>query len=191
MGSPRSGSTRPPVGSEAFKQLLLARLVEPTNKLDSIRVLEEMGFPAPAYQRLKRRLSSYAEPQWRRRLAAACAGHVSLGPSTLVLYDISTLYFETDQGDRFRKPGYSKERPLEPQITIGALTDTRGFPLLVEAFEGNKTETRTLTPSIISFMAAYHLPEVIAVADAGMISDSKPEGVDWGRVEVHHRAEDP
>lgn len=131
-----------------------------------------MGFPAPAYRTLKRRLSSYAEPQWRRRLAAACAGHVSLGPGTLVLYDVSTLYFETDQGDGFREPGYSKERRLEPQITIGLLTDARGFPLLVEAFEGNKAETRTLIPSIVSFMAAYHLPEVIVVADAGMISDS-------------------
>ena len=40
-----------------------------------------------------------------------------LGPATLVLYDVSTLYFETDAGDGFREPGFSKERRLEPQIT--------------------------------------------------------------------------
>ena len=34
-----------------------------------------------------------------------------------------TLYFETDQGDGFREPGFSKERRLEPLITIGLLTD--------------------------------------------------------------------
>ncbi len=39
-----------------------------------------------------------------------------------MLYDVSTLYFETDQGDGFREPGFSKERRLEPQITIGLLT---------------------------------------------------------------------
>jgi hypothetical protein len=37
----------------------------------------------------------------------------------LVLYDVSTLYFETDVGDGFREPGFSKERRLDPQITIG------------------------------------------------------------------------
>jgi hypothetical protein len=37
----------------------------------------------------------------------------------LVLHDVSTLYFETDAGDGFREPGFSKERRLEPQITIG------------------------------------------------------------------------
>lgn len=131
-----------------------------------------MGIPAPSYRTIGRRLPVFAKPQWRRRLAAACAAHVNLSPATLVLYDVSTLYFETDQGDGFRESGYSKERRLEPQITIGLLTDARGFPLLVEAFEGNKAETTTLIPSITSFMAAHRLPEVIVVADAGMLSDS-------------------
>lgn len=157
---------------EVFRQLVLTRLIGPTSKLDSIWVLEEMGIPAPSYRTIERRLPVFAKPQWRCRLAAACAAHVNLSPATLVLYDVSTLYFETDQGDGFRESGYSKERRLEPQITIGLLTDARGFPLLVEAFEGNKAETTTLIPSITSFMAAHRLPEVIVVADAGMLSDS-------------------
>src|SRR5215207_9622796 len=40
--------------------------------------------------------------------------------------------------------GFSKERRLEPQITLGLLTDASGFPLTVEAFEGNKAETATM-----------------------------------------------
>ena len=68
------------------------------------------------------------------------------GRRRLVLYDVSTLYFETDAGDGFREPGFSKERRLEPQITIGLLTDAAGFPLMVEAFEGNKAETTTMLP---------------------------------------------
>lgn len=62
---------------------------------------------------------------------------------SLVLYDVSTLYFETHTGDGFREPGFSKERRLEPQITIGLLTDATGFPLALEAFEGNKAECDT------------------------------------------------
>jgi len=36
---------------------------------------------------------------------------------------VATLYFETDEGNGFREPGYSKERRLEPQIIIGLLTE--------------------------------------------------------------------
>jgi hypothetical protein len=73
---------------------------------------------------------------------------------------VSTLYFETDQGDGFREPGFSKERWLEPQITIGLLTGQDRFSLMVSAFEGNKAETKTMLPVIQAFMAADRLPDV-------------------------------
>jgi hypothetical protein len=95
-----------------------------------------------------------------------------LGPASLVLFDVSTLYFETDAGDGFREPGFSKERRLEPQITLGLLTDAAGFPLAVEAFEGNKAETATMLPVINAFKAAHRLSDVTVVADAGMISEA-------------------
>jgi hypothetical protein len=113
---------------EVFRALVLARVVEPVSKLDTIRVLEEIGVSAPRYRTIRRRLPVYATEEWRQRLAAACAAQVGLGPATLVLYDVTTLYFETDEGDGFREPGFSKERRLEPQITVGLLTDVRGFP---------------------------------------------------------------
>jgi Transposase DDE domain len=95
-----------------------------------------------------------------------------------VLYDVSTLYFETDAGDGFREPGFSKERRLEPQITIGLLTDAAGFPLMVEAFEGNAAETTTMLPTIRAFMAAHQLADVTVVADAGMISEANKRAIE-------------
>jgi Transposase DDE domain len=159
-------------GDEVFAGLVLARIIEPTSKLDSARVLEEAGISAPSYRTLLRRLPVYAKGSWRQKLAAACAGHAALGPASLVLYDVSTLYFETDAGDGFREPGFSKERRLDPQITIGLLTDASGFPLMVSAFEGNKAETKTMLPVIEGFMAAHQLPDVTVVADAGMVSEA-------------------
>jgi hypothetical protein len=106
-------------GDEVFRQLVLARIIEPTSKRDSLRVLEEAGVAAVSYPTLNRRLLVYARDFWRRGLAAACAAHAALGPASLVMYDVSTLYFETDHGDGFREPGFSKERRLDPQITIG------------------------------------------------------------------------
>jgi hypothetical protein len=95
-----------------------------------------------------------------------------------VLYDVSTLYFETGQGDGFREPGFSKERRLEPQITIGLLAGQDGFPLMVSAFEGNKAETKTMLPVIKAFMAAHRLPDVTVVADAGMISEANQKAIE-------------
>jgi hypothetical protein len=165
-------------GDAVFAQLVLARIIEPTSKLDSARVLEETGISRPSYRTLLRRLPVYAKQAWRQRLSAACAGHAGLGPASLVLYDVSTLYFETDAGDGFREPGFSKERRLDPQITIGLLTDAAGFPLMVSAFEGNKAETKTMLPVIQSFMAAHQLPDVTVVADAGMVSEASQKQIE-------------
>jgi hypothetical protein len=163
---------------EVFRQLVLARIIEPTSKLDSVRVLEEVGVPAASYPTMNRRLRVYSTDGWRESLAAACARQVGLGPATLVLFDVTTLYFETDAGDGFREPGFSKERRLEPQITVGLLTDATGFPLMVNAFEGNRAETLTMLPTIKAFMAAHGLRDVVIVADAGMVSEANMRAIE-------------
>ena len=165
-------------GDEVFAQLVLARIIEPSSKLDSLRVLQEAGAGGPSYATLKRRLPAYARQEWRERLSAACAAHARLGPASLVLYDVSTLYFEIGAGDGFREPGFSKERRLEPQITIGLLTGQDGFPLMISAFEGNKAETKTMLPVIEAFIAAHRLPDVTVVADAGMISEANQKAIE-------------
>ena len=43
-------------GDEVFRQLVLARIIEPVSKLDSLRALEEAGISAPSYRILLRRL---------------------------------------------------------------------------------------------------------------------------------------
>ena len=159
-------------GDEVFRDLVLARIIEPTSKADSLRVLAETGVEPVDYRTVTRRLPIFAKPAVRQALSAACAARAGLGPASLVLYDVSTLYFETDTGDGFREPGFSKERRLDSQITIGLLTDASGFPLAVEAFEGNKAETATMLPVINAFKAAHNLSDVTVVADAGMISEA-------------------
>jgi DDE family transposase len=78
---------------------------------------------------------------------------------------------------QIRRRHNSKERRLNPQITIGLLTDAAGFPLTVATFEGNKAETATMLPVINAFMAAYRLAEVTVVADAGMISEANQTAI--------------
>jgi hypothetical protein len=81
-----------------FRELVLARIIEPASKLDSARVLEEAGVVPASYPTVNRRLWVYATGSWREKLSAACVARAGLGPASLVLYDVSTLYFETDAG---------------------------------------------------------------------------------------------
>jgi transposase len=87
-----------------------------------------------------------------------------------VLYDVTTLYFEVQEEDTYRKPGLSKERRLEPQIVIGLLVDQYGFPLGLHSFEGNTAETKTILPVIEAFQAQHGLTKTTIVADAAMLS---------------------
>ena len=72
------------------RALVLARVIEPVSKLDSLRVLHEAGVGPPSYATVKRCLPVFAEESWRQALAAACAEHAGLSPASLMLYDVST-----------------------------------------------------------------------------------------------------
>ena len=79
-------------GDEVFRALTLARIIEPTSKLDSLRVLAEAGVKPPSYRTVERRLPGYGKEAWRSGLAASCARHAALGPASLVLYDVSVRH---------------------------------------------------------------------------------------------------
>ena len=74
-----------------FRRLGLTRIIEPSSKLDSIRVLQEAGLAAASYPTVNRRLPGYAKAEFRQRGSAAWAAHAGLGPASLVLHDVSSF----------------------------------------------------------------------------------------------------
>lgn len=159
------------IDDEAFFQLVLARIVEPTSLSDSIRVLRELGVTPKHRNSLTNALARCQKNGYRSQLAAACFSHVmASGDVSLLLYDVTTLYFEAEKEDALRKVGYSKERRVDPQIVVGLLVDRTGFPLEVGCFEGNTAETTTMLPLIRAFQDRYGVADMVVVADAGMLS---------------------
>jgi hypothetical protein len=165
------------VDDEVFEALCIARIVEPTSKLDSLRVLSDLGVDPIDRNKLYRCLVKAASLDYRRIISQACFAHVHECGLTLILYDVTTLYFEVQEEDSYRKSGLSKERRLEPQIILGLLVDQNGFPLGLHSFEGNKAETKTLLPVIEAFQAQHGLTNVTIVADAAMLSASNLEAL--------------
>jgi hypothetical protein len=160
------------LGDDAFKALVLARIIEPTSKADTMRVLADIGVPAPSLRTIFRCLARSIERGYRDRLAKACLAHSvrTSGAAALVLYDVTTLHWETETEDELRKVGMSKERRVDPQIQVGLLVDPTGFPLEVHCFEGNKAETKTLIPVLEAFQQRHGVTDMVVVADAGMLS---------------------
>jgi hypothetical protein len=154
-----------------FRDLVIARMVEPTSLLDVGRVLRDLGRSPASYATMKRTLGRARTGGYRDQVASACFAHaVSRGDISLILYDVTTLYFEAEKEDDLRKVGYSKERRVDPQIVVGLLVDRHGFPLEIGCFEGNKAETLTIIPVVKQFQARHGLDDIVIVADAGMLS---------------------
>ncbi|MGD9529292.1 IS1634 family transposase [Pseudonocardia sp.] len=187
------------LGDEVFRDLVIARVVEPTALHDAGRVLADFGRGAASYSTMRRTLRRAAqttttEPgagscgascaasgkassaaagagSYRDWIADLCFAHaLSCGDVSLVLYDVTTLYFEADKEDGLRKVGFSKERRVDPQIVVGLLVDRHGFPLEIGCFEGNKAEKLTIVPIIEQFHTRHRIENMIIVADAGMLS---------------------
>jgi len=51
------------------------------------------------------------------------------GDLSLLLYDVTTLYFEADEEDVLGKTEFSKDRRIDPQIVVDRLMDCTEFPL--------------------------------------------------------------
>jgi len=162
-----------------FRDLVIARLVDPTSILDTGRVLTDLGAAPASEKTMRRTLLRAHQGGYRDRLARLCFAHArAVGDVSLCLYDVTTLYFEAEKEDGLRRVGYSKERRVDPQIVVGLLVDRYGFPLEIGCFEGNQAETATLLPIIRQFKERHQLENLVVVADAGMLSAGNPRELD-------------
>ncbi len=103
--------------------------MEPTSKIDSLRLLADLGVASIEQNKLYRCLAKVTNLDYRGQISQACFEHVQGRDLTLLLYHVTTLYFEIPKEDQYRKPGMGKERRLDPQIIIGLPVDRNGFPL--------------------------------------------------------------
>ena len=167
------------LGDGVFRDLVVARVVEPASLLDVDRVLGELGQPGASLSGRKRALKRCLAGDYRGQLAGWCFAHAgSAGDLSLVLYDVTTLRTQAAKEDEFRKVGYSKDRSVDPQVVVGLLVDRGGFPLEVACFDGKQAETDTIVPMIEQFTKRHGITDVVIVADAGMLSKKNLTALD-------------
>ena len=89
----------------------------------------------------------------------------------LVLYDLTSVYFEGNGPDYLAQYGHSRDhRGDRPQIILAVATDTEGLPLHVSILRGNRNDTQTLQGLLHTLRRRFGIREATFVFDGGMSS---------------------
>lgn len=88
--------------------------------------------------------------------------------TSLIYYDVTNYYFESDIQDDFKRKGVSKEHRPNPIIQMGLFMDNNGLPITYELFPGNTNDCLTYRPNFGRIKKLFEFGRVITVADKGM-----------------------
>jgi len=96
----------------------------------------------------------------------------------LVLYDLSSVYFEGKGPEHWAQYGHSRDhRGDRPQILLAVATDTEGLPLHVSILRGNRNDTKTLQGLLHTLRRRFGIKEATFVFDGGMSSEINLEAM--------------
>ena len=159
---------------EILKQLVFQRLLTPSSKKSAYDhrenyvdfrndlILEDyyrvLDIIYDEKEKLEKHLNSTLKKKFNREL-------------NVVLYDVTTYYFESVKKDEIKGFGFSKDNKVnQVQVVMGLLIDNNGIPISYELYPGNTSEFSTLYPVIKDLKEKYKLKKVIVAADRGLNS---------------------
>jgi len=162
------------IEDQLFRKLVIARLSFPASKLKTTDLLSKYHFMDVDVQKVYRYLDKLYNTQKETVQQISYEHTLTILDNniSIVFYDVTTLYFEIDDEDDFRKTGFSKEgKHQHPQILLGLLVSIDGYPLAYEIFEGNKFEGHTMLPVVETFKQKYQIDKLVIIADSGLLSN--------------------
>ena len=159
---------------EILKQLVFQRLLTPSSKKSAYDhrenyvdfrndlILEDyyrvLDIIYDEKEKLEKHLNSTLKKKFNREL-------------NVVLYDVTTYYFESVKKDEIKGFGFSKDNKVnQVQVVMGLLIDNNGIPVGYELYPGNTSEFSTLYPVIKDLKEKYKFKKVIVAADRGLNS---------------------
>lgn len=181
-------SSKPCRERDLVLAMVAARILSPHTKLATTRwwhsttLAEEFGVVDADEDDL------YAAMDWllaRQDRIQKCLADRHLAPGAMVLYDLSSSYFEGTCCP-LAKLGYSRDgKSGLLQVNYGLLTDARGCPVAVSVYEGNVSASKTLMPAVHQLRDDFGIQQLVMVGDRGMISNKaidelrETDGVGW------------
>jgi transposase len=172
--------------------MMVDRLVEARSKLGFVRAVDDETAASSLGAVLRlgqvKEREAYEALDWLLERQVRIENGLArrhLQDGVLVLYDVSSSYFE---GRRCPLAHYGHSRDHRDdrlQIVYGLLCTREGLPLAVEVFDGNTADPATLSAQVEKLKDRFAISRLVLVGDRGMITsarirdDLKPAGLDW------------
>jgi transposase len=159
-------------GSAMLRDLVIARVMAPDSKRASAAELDDHYGRSYPLDRLYRMLDSLHERLDRlKQIVLEATASLTGGVAQLMLFDVTTLYFESVEADKLRAFGYSKDQKYHcTQVVLALATDGDGLPIGYELFPGNTAEVKTLLACMKRWQESLKVGEVSFVADRALCS---------------------
>jgi len=155
-----------------LRDLVIARVMAPGSKRDSAAQLDAHYGRTYPLDRLYRMMDALHERLDRlKKIVLEATVSLSGGSVQVMLFDITTLYFESVDADTLRRFGYSKDQKYHcTQVVLALATDSDGLPIGYELFPGNTAEVNTLLACMKEWQRTLQVGRVSFVADRALCS---------------------
>ena len=194
LGLPRLLGSKACPERDLCMAMIAARILFPGSKLAASRALgtqtlnstlaRECGIQEDPHENDLYAAMDWLLPRQNRIEKALASRHLDEG--SLVLYDLSSSYFEGKQCP-LAKLGHNRDgKKGKLQIEYGLLCNGAGTPVAIEVFEGDTADPATLGSQILKLRERFGLRRLVLVGDRGMITQARideelrgVEGLDW------------
>jgi transposase len=96
----------------------------------------------------------------------------------LVLYDITSTYFEGAGPEDFARHGYSRDgKPHNVQVIVGVVM-VAGWPIAHHVWAGNRIDHSTVQDVIKDLRQRFAFGRLVFVGDRGMVTEANLEAID-------------
>jgi len=162
--------------NKAVKLMVLNRLCDPKSKLSISEWKENLfseEFKRIDLQHLYRSLdilSSHRDFLLKKMYEKS--RNLFKAEVSMVFYDLTTIYFESQKEDLMRRYGYSKENKTDcVQVVIGMVISKDDIPLYYEIFPGNTYEGKSVHNILKVLKEKFEIEKVIFIGDKGLLSN--------------------
>jgi hypothetical protein len=98
--------------------------------------------------------------------------HSLMPGANILLFDVTTLYFESTAQDELREFGFGKDGKINnTQLVLALATNERGLPIGYEVFAGNCAEVHTLFSAIQEWHQFLPIQNICFIGDRAMFSE--------------------
>jgi len=170
--------------NEILEDILLARIAMPASKLRTQGILStDFGRDIPL-ERIYRMMDVLVlQKEDVQKRVFAVTEKLCFQEANLLLFDVTTLYFESTDADELRNFGFSKDQKFHmTQVVLALATTGDGLPIGYRLFPGNTAEISTLLTCIDEWRKTLSIGKVVFVGDRGMMSEKNLQALEQAGV---------